>query len=257
MSNLFDLTGKCAVVVGGAGGIGQAIAAGLASSGAKVMIASRKEESLQRAQREIKEQTGADVLYQTCDADIEPEIVALRDGAVKEMGKVDILVCSQGFNRKHSLVDFNMDDWDAMFQTNVRGVMLCTKIFGKMMKENGYGKITIISSVRALIATYPMTGNAGYCATKGAVNMLIRQAASELAPEVTVNGIGPTVTLTPMMKNIVPKEAVEKSIPADHPMARMAQPEDCVGAAIYFSSSASSYCTGQILYPDGGLTMKG
>jgi gluconate 5-dehydrogenase len=257
MKDMFRLDGKKAVVVGGAGGIGQQIARGLAEFGAQVMISSRSEESLKRAQAEIKEACGADILYYAADASKEESIVALKDEAVKEMGKVDILVCSQGFNRKHPVTEFDMNDWDAMFATNVRGVFLCNKIFGKLMKENGYGKIVDVTSVRALIATFPGGGNAGYCATKGALNMIIRQCATELAPEVTVNGIGPTVTLTPMMEKIVPKEAVEGSIPADHPMGRMAKPEDCVGAAIYLCSEASAYCTGQIIYPDGGLTCKG
>ena len=100
-----------------------------------------------------------------------------------------------------------MDVWDEMFSVNVKGVMMCNKEFGKRMKANGYGKIIDITSVRACMATFPMKGNAGYCATKGALNMVIRQCAAEFGPEVTVNGIGPTVTMTPMMVNIVPEEA--------------------------------------------------
>ena len=124
-------------------------------------------------------------------------------------------------------------------------------------KEKGYGKIVDVTSVRDQIATFPGGGNAGYCATKGALTSIIKQCATELAPEVTVNGIGPTVTLTPMMESIVPKEAQEVSIPADHPLGRMAKPEDIVGAAVYLCSDASCYHTGQVLYPDGGLLCKG
>ena len=258
MKDLFRLDGKKAVIVGGAGGIGEAIAKGIAFYGADVIIASRNEESLKRAQSEIQaEAPSAKVLYKVTDAAKEADIEALKDYAVAEFGKVDILICSQGFNRKHPVVDFDMTDWDAMFETNVRGVFLCNKIFGKLMKENGYGKIIDITSVRDQIATFPGGGNAGYCATKGALTMIIKQCATELAPEVTVNGIGPTVTLTPMMEKIVPKEAVEGSIPADHPCGRMAKPEDCIGAAVYLASDASAYHTGQVLYPDGGLLCKG
>ena len=121
-----------------------------------------------------------------------------------------------------------MDVWDDMFNVNVKGVMMCNKHFGKRMKENGYGKIIDITSVRSKIATFPMKGNAGYCATKGALDMIIRQCASEFGPEVTVNGIGPTVTMTPMMESIVP-EAAKAGIAASVPMQRMQVPADCAG----------------------------
>lgn len=253
---MFRLEGKNAVVVGGAGGIGQAMAQGLAVFGAKVAIASRKEESLQRAVKEIKEACGKDVTYYICDAANEESVNALAENTEKDMGKVDILVCSQGFNKKFDAVDFPMDVWQDMFDVNVKGVMLCNKAFGKKMKENGYGKIIDVTSVRGKIATFPMKGNAGYCATKGALDMMIRQLAAELGPEVTVNGIGPNVTMTPMMESIVP-EAAKAGIAASVPMQRMAVPNDCVGSAIFLASEASSFVTGQIIYPDGGLTAIG
>ncbi|MCI6019146.1 MAG: SDR family oxidoreductase [Clostridiales bacterium] len=256
MGNKFSLDGKSAVVVGGAGGIGQAIAQGLAEAGAKVAIASRREESLQRAVKEIKEACGADVTYYICDATVEDDVNALAEKSFADMGKVDILVCSQGFNKKFEAVDFPMDVWDDMFNVNVKGVMMCNKAFGKRMKENGYGKIIDITSVRGCIATFPMKGNAGYCATKGALDMIIRQCAAEFGPEVTVNGIGPTVTMTPMMESIVP-EAAKAGIAASVPLQRMQVPEDCAGPAVFLASEASSFVTGQILYVDGGLTAIG
>jgi len=256
MKNMFCLDGKNAVVVGGAGGIGQAIAQGLAEFGAQVVIASRKEESLQRAVQEIKEASGKEVSYCTCDATDEDSINDLAKAAEGKIGKIDILVCSQGFNQKFDAVDFPMDVWSNMFDVNVKGVMMCNKVFGKKMKEAGYGKIVNITSVRGAIATFPMKGNAGYCATKGALDMMTRQLASELGPEVTVNGIGPTVTATPMMEKFLNDEA-KANIAGSVPMQRMATPEDCVGAAIFLASQASSYVTGQIIYPDGGLTAIG
>ncbi len=256
MSQLFCLEGKSAVVVGGAGGIGQAIAQGLAEAGAAVAIASRKEDSLKRAAAEIKEACGADIKYYICDATDEAAVEGLAEKSFADFGKVDILVCSQGFNKKFDAVDFPMDVWDDMFNVNVKGVMMCNKHFGKRMKEAGSGKIIDITSVRGCMATFPMKGNAGYCATKGALDMIIRQCAAEFGPEVTVNGIAPTVTMTPMMESIVP-EAAKAGIAASVPMQRMQVPQDCAGPAVFLASEASCFVTGQVLYVDGGLTAIG
>ncbi|MCI9123990.1 MAG: SDR family oxidoreductase [Eubacterium sp.] len=256
MSQLFCLEGKSAVVVGGAGGIGQAIAQGLAEAGAAVAIASRKEDSLKRAAAEIKEACGADIKYYICDATDEAAVERLAEKSFADFGKVDILVCSQGFNKKFDAVDFPMDVWDDMFNVNVKGVMMCNKHFGKRMKEAGSGKIIDITSVRGCMATFPMKGNAGYCATKGALDMIIRQCAAEFGPEVTVNGIAPTVTMTPMMESIVP-EAAKAGIAASVPLQRMQVPQDCAGPAVFLASEASCFVTGQVLYVDGGLTAIG
>jgi gluconate 5-dehydrogenase len=146
--DLFNLKGKNAVVVGGAGGIGQAIAQGIAEAGAKVAIASRSEDSLKRAQSEIKAACGCDVTYYTVDAVSEESVQALLESSVKDMGKIDILVCAQGFNKKFDAQDFPMDVFRQMMDVNVTGVMMCAKHFGKHMMDNKYGKIVILSSVR-------------------------------------------------------------------------------------------------------------
>ena len=134
--SLFDLTGKKAVVVGGAGGIGQAIAEGLAEAGAAVMISSRKEGALQRAQKEIKEKTGLDILYKAGDASVESDVMELLTAAVAEMGTVDILVNSQGFNKKFPATEFPEDVFTQMYEANVKSLMLTCKHFGKYMKEH-------------------------------------------------------------------------------------------------------------------------
>lgn len=260
MTNLFDLTGKKAVVVGGAGGIGQAIAEGLAETGAKVMISSRKEESLKRAVNEIKENCGSEILYHVADASVEKDVEGLVQAAVTEMGTVDILVNSQGFNKKFPGTEFPEEMWDAMFDANVKSIMLTCKHFGKYMKENNiHGKIINLSSVRGIRAVANGGGgNVGYCATKGAVEMLTKAYASDLRPNIQVNAIGPTITYTPMMVGLLPDSEEERNnIAAGMPAQRIGTPEDCKGPAIFLASAASDFITGSTIYPDGGLTAIG
>ena len=257
---LFNLTGKNAVVVGGAGGIGQAISQGIAMAGARVMITSRKEESLKRAQSEIKINSGIDVSYYAADACNEAEVEGLVNYAVKEMGKIDILICAQGFNKKYALPNLPTEIFSEMLNVNVTSMMLCCKHFGRHMMENGYGKIVLLSSVRGKVASM-VTGNVGYSTTKGAVDMLTRQCAAELGQYgITVNAIAPTITETPMMTELIEQrggDEYRKSLGDKLPMKRMATPEDCIGTAIFLSAPASDFMTGNILYPDGGLTAIG
>jgi NAD(P)-dependent dehydrogenase (short-subunit alcohol dehydrogenase family) len=266
VNKMFDLTGKTAVVIGGAGGLGQAIAQGLCQTGAKVMISSRKEESLKKAAAEIKEACGAEVFYAAADAIVESQVENLLAEAVKALGKVDILVNAQGFNKKMDALEFDMSAFSEMLTANVVSVMNTCKVFGKHMASNGYGKIVNLSSVRGKIAT-KTPGNAGYCTTKGAVDMLTKQLASEFGPfGITVNAIGPNITATPMMVSIFEKRAADAGVDVDTylkqqgagiPMRRMATPEDSVGAAVFLCCPASDFVTGNIIYPDGGLTAIG
>ncbi len=260
MTKLFDLTGKKAVVVGGAGGIGQAIAEGLAEAGAQVMISSRKIDSLKRAQSEIKERTGLDILYFAGDAAKESDVEALLDAAVKQMGSVDILCNSQGFNKKFPGTEFPEKEWNEMFDANVKSIMFTCKHFGKYMKDNDiHGKIINISSVRGVRAVgNGGMGNVGYCATKGAVEMITKAYASDLRPNIQVNAIGPTLTYTPMMVGMLPDdETARNNIAAAMPAQRIGYPDDCKGPAIFLASAASDFVTGSTIYPDGGLTAVG
>ncbi len=260
MTALFDLTGKKAVVVGGAGGIGQAIAEGLAEAGAQVMISSRKPESLERAQAEIKANCGADILAQAGDASVEADVEALLAAAIDQMGTVDILVNSQGFNKKFPGTEFPEDAWDAMFDANVKSLMFTCKHFGKYFKDNNiHGKIINVGSVRGIRAVgNGGMGNVGYCATKGAVEMLTKAYASDLGPNVQVNAIGPTITYTPMMVGLLPDdEAARNAIAKSMPAQRIGYPDDCKGPAIFLASAASDFVTGSTIYPDGGLNAIG
>lgn len=224
------------------------------------MISSRKEESLKRAVNEIKENCGSEILYHVADASVEKDVEGLVQAAVTEMGTVDILVNSQGFNKKFPGTEFPEEMWNAMFDANVKSIMLTCKYFGKYMKENNiHGKIINLSSVRGIRAVANGGGgNVGYCATKGAVEMLTKAYASDLRPNIQVNAIGPTITYTPMMVGLLPDSEEERNnIAAGMPAQRIGTPEDCKGPAIFLASAASDFVTGSTIYPDGGLTAIG
>lgn len=259
MTDLFDLSGKGAVVVGGAGDIGQAIAEGLSEAGAKVLIASRREDSLKRAQAELAA-NGQDVLYHVCDATDEDDVAALVDASLAALGEVDILVNAQGFNKKFPGTEFPLDVWNQLLDVNITSLMLTCKHFGKYWKDAGkHGKIINLSSVRGIRAVgNGGMGNVGYCSTKGGVEMLTKAFASDLGPDIQVNAIGPTITYTPMMVGLLPDdEAARNAIVKAMPAKRIGYPNDCKGPAIFLASAASDLVTGSTIYPDGGLTAVG
>ena len=266
MANFFDLTGKNAIIFGGAGGLGQIIAREYANAGANVAIASRSEEKLQAACETLKAETGKDFRYYVCDATDEARVAEVAKQANEEMGPVTILVNSQGMNKKMPVLDFDVDTFDNIMNANVTSVLITAKHFGKYMKEAHYGKIIIVTSVRGKIATRG-AGNAAYCASKGGVDMLTKVLAAEFGPYgVTVNGFGPNIMKTPMMTKVFEMRANEAGITVEEyldqqaanlPLRRMSDPEDCVGCALFLAAPASDFLTGNILYPDGGLTAVG
>ena len=256
MKNLFSLQGKSAVVIGGGGGIGRAIAKGLAFYGAEVLIAGRAVESLTVAAEEIYRETGRSVHIHPVNVEDENSVNTLVTDAEQTLGGVDILVNSQGVNIKKSAFDMTVADWDKTFAVNTRGVMLCSLGFAKKMCERGFGRIIIVSSVREYGAA-PGNGLAlSYSSSKGAVRMFSRQLAAELADKgVTVNTICPAATKTAAgqtTEKLLP--GIEQRLIAKIPLGRMAAPEDMIGAAVYLASEAGAFVTGTDLFVDGGFS---
>jgi gluconate 5-dehydrogenase len=257
MEDLFRLDGKVAVVIGGAGGIGEIMASGLAGQGAKVVVASRNMQRLESVAQKIKSETKSETAAFQVDVTEKQSVAQLVKQVVSKFGTVDILVNSQGANLKRAAVDFPVDDWDLMFRINVKGTMLSCSEFGKVMIEKKKGKVINLSSVRGIRATL-WGGNEGYCATKGAVDMITRSLASEWAPyNINVNAIGPSLIYTELAAaTLQDPERLQKYL-ANVPLKRVGQPRDLVGACIFLASAASDFITGQILYLDGGLTAIG
>ena len=249
--DLFSLKGKNAVVVG-AGGMGRAIAAGLIRYGAEVALASLHEESLARAAADMMKETGAAVRTYLIDCTDEASVQGVVDATVADMGRIDVLVNALGYNVKGSAIEFPMDEWDRLFSINVKGVMMSCKHFGAQMVKQGGGKIINLSSVRGQRGA--LGGNSAYCASKGAVDMITRQLACELAPHhVFVNALGPIITVTPMTAERIKNDAARyERMLLNVPMARMADIEDLVGPSVFLASAASDFITGTVLYVDGG-----
>ncbi|NTV88831.1 MAG: SDR family oxidoreductase [Clostridiales bacterium] len=251
---IFNLKNKRAVVIGGAGGIGGEIAEGLAAVGANVAIASRSMEKLQKQAAKIKENTGVSVKCFAVDGSSEESVAKLYDDVMSELGGIDILVNSQGLNKKFSALEHPVTEWDEMFSANVRSIMLTCKYFGRYMKEQHYGRIINVSSIGA-IRSKQSDISVCYGSTKGAVNAYsVNLAAGWAEYGITVNCIGPIITETEMMKPIFENNPeLRAGTIARVPVGRLCQPEDCAGIALFLASDASSFVTGQIIYADGGL----
>lgn len=253
MKDLFRLDGKIAVVTGGAGGIGEALSLGLSEYGATVVVASRNQEALEKTARNIHSKTGRKTLAIPVDVTNEAGVAHLANTVASELGTIDILVNAMGLNIKRDALEYPIDDWDRIFEVNVKGTMICCKQIGRIMREKKQGKIINMSSVRGIRGF--AGGNAAYCATKGAVELITRSLALEWAPyNIHVNALGPSLVITPGTIHIQQNPDLALKYKASIPLGRLGMPEDVVGACIFLASAASDFITGQTIYIDGGLT---
>ena len=257
MTDMFRLEGKVAVVIGGAGGIGELIATGLAGQGAKVAIASRNIQKLEEVANKIQAESESEVVAFQVDVTDEQSMSQLVERVVSRFATVDVLVNSQGVNLKRPAAEFPVDDWDLMIGVKVKGTMLACRELGKVMIGKEKGKVINLSSVRGVRATL-WGGNEAYCATKGAVDMITRTLAAEWAPHnINVNAIAPSLIYTELAaRTLQDPERLQRYL-ANVPLKRVGQPKDVVGVCVFLASDASDFITGQILYVDGGLTAVG
>lgn len=253
MKDMFRLDGKIAIVTGGAGGIGEALAMGLGMHGATVVVSSRNQAAIERVAGQIGAASGNPTAAITCDVTDEGSVQSLVDQVKERYGKIDILVNAMGMNIKRDAFEFPMEDWDKLFSVNVKGTMVACKIIGKVMREQKSGAIVNLSSVRG-IRGYT-GGNTGYCATKGAVELITKALALEWAPHnIRVNALGPALVITPGTKHIAENPELAKKYASAVPLGRIGMPEDMAGAVNFLVSDAASFVTGQTIYVDGGLT---
>lgn len=252
MSNLFDLTGRVALVVGGHGGLGKAIALGMADAGADVIVASRNLQELKATAKEIESKRRKSLALSVDVVDA-GQVERMVEDILKVFPRIDILVNGAGLAIRKPADTFPIEEWQRVMDVNTRGTFLCCQAVGKSMIKQKSGKIINISSVRGRYGL--PAGYAAYCASKGAVDTLTRTLACEWAKHnVLVNAIAPTVVETELTKELLADVEYAKTMKARIPMGRWALTEDIVGPSIFFASDASNFITGQILYIDGGVT---
>jgi gluconate 5-dehydrogenase len=253
MNEIFRVDGKVALITGGAGGIGQALARRLSQYGAKVVIASRNQEALTKAAKEIETETGNAVRTHVVDVTDEASVAELVKDTVAQMGTIDILVNAMGLNIKRDAFEYPMEDWRRIIDVNVTGTMMVCKHVGQVFKSKKQGKIINLSSVRGIRGK--TGGNVGYSATKGAVEMITKCLALEWAPyNIHVNALGPALVITPGTIHIQNNPELAEKYRKDIPLGRLAIPDDIAGACVFLASPASDFMTGQTLFVDGGVT---
>ena len=249
---MFDLNGKVALVVGGHGGIGQAIALGMAEAGADVIVASRNIDSLQDTAKQIQAK-GKKSLAVAVDITEVKSIDTMVATILKTFPTVNILVNAAGLAIRKPAESFPAEDFRKVIDINTTGTFLVSQAIGRLMIKQKSGSIINVSSVRGqygLPADY-----AAYCASKGAVDTLTKTLACEWAKHnVRVNAIAPTIVETDLTKGALANPDYAKMMKGRIPMGKWAMPEDMIGASVFFASEASSFITGQILYIDGGVT---
>jgi len=251
--SLFSLEGKCALVTGGTGGLGSAIARAFLQSGADVAVCGGHPEKAQALADEAKS-LGRRFLSLRCDVTDPADVSRMLDRIADEFGTLHILVNSAGINRLIHAEDYDDDTFAQVLGLNLNALHTVTREVGKrFLIPQGYGRIVNLSSVKSLIGT---TENyIAYCASKGGVNMYTRQLACEWGKHhITCNAIAPTFVRTPINSFQLDDPVFYKKLTDRIPLGRIGQEQDIAAAALYLCSDAAAFVNGHILCVDGGLT---
>jgi NAD(P)-dependent dehydrogenase (short-subunit alcohol dehydrogenase family) len=250
---MFDLSGRCAVVVGGTAGIGKAISVALACAGADVVATSRSSESIDSTAEEI-ETIGRKTMRIVSDVCDRESLQRLHDEAIAAFGHIDILVNSAGITRRIPTLECCDEQWNSIMDVNLNGTLRACQIFGKTMIKAGYGRIVNIASLSTFVAFREV---AAYGASKAAVGALTKSLAVEWAEYgVTVNAIAPGIFPTELNRKLLDSGRGHELI-VRTPMARFGAVDEVAGSAVYFAAAESGFVTGQILAVDGGFLASG
>jgi NAD(P)-dependent dehydrogenase (short-subunit alcohol dehydrogenase family) len=247
---MFDLTGKVALVTGGSRGLGRAMAEAFAERGADLIVASRKEAACESAAREITMRFGVTAVPVACNVSSWNDCDALIDRAYAKFGRVDVLVNNAGMSPLYPSLDQVTEAlWDKVVAVNLKGPFRLSAVVGSRMAAGTGGSIINVSSVAA---RSPGPGELPYAAAKAGLNTLTQGFARAFGPAVRVNAIQAGPFLTDISK-AWDLEAFADRARTSIALGRAGEPHEVIGAALYFASAASSFCTGAILQLDGGV----
>ncbi|MEL6575943.1 MAG: SDR family oxidoreductase [Pseudomonadota bacterium] len=248
---LFDLTGRTALVTGSSGGIGYTLAQGLASAGARIVVNGRNTEKLGAAAASLRE-AGCDVTELPFDVTDVGVVRAAIDGFEADHGPIDILVNNAGMTHRAPLEDFPPEMFDRIMRTNVHSIFHVSQAVARHMIPRGRGKMINIASVQTALSR---PGIAPYCASKGAVANLTKGMATDWAPKgLNCNAIAPGYFETELTAALVADAEFTAWIGRRTPAGRWGKVEELIGAAIFLSADASGFVHGQTLFVDGGMT---
>jgi gluconate 5-dehydrogenase len=251
VEHLFGLDGRVALVTGSSGGIGRALAGGLAKAGAHVVVNGRDAARAEQAAADIRA-AGGKATAMACDVTDPASVRALVERIEAEVGPIDILVNNAGMTIRAMIEDFAEDDWRKVMSLNLDSVFFVGQAVGRKMLTRGRGRIINICSVMSELAR---PGTAPYAATKGAVKMLTKAMATEWGRKgINVNGIGPGYFATELTAPLVRDATFTAWLEGRTPLGRWGDVKELVGAAIFLASDAGSYVNGHILYVDGAMT---
>ncbi|MBW2029759.1 MAG: SDR family oxidoreductase [Deltaproteobacteria bacterium] len=248
---LFDLSGKVSIVTGGGSGLGYAMAEALAEAGSDLLVCSRKEANCREAAQSLG-RLGVDARGMKCDITDPSDIHELKDYALKEFGKIDVLINNSGATWGAPTEDYPIEGWKKVIDVNVTGTFLCSQIIGKVMIEKGGGKIVNVSSIFGGVGCKSEVMDAiAYNTSKGAMEAFTKDLAVKWAKHrIYVNAIAPAFVETKMTRVTMEKGA--EHILSHLPLGRFGVPGDLKGAVVFLSSAASDYMTGTVLFVDGG-----
>ncbi|KPL59892.1 SDR family NAD(P)-dependent oxidoreductase [Rossellomorea vietnamensis] len=250
----FSLKGKLAVVTGAGRGIGRAISIGLAESGSDVVLLSRTKDDLEETAGVI-EKLGRKAHIIPTDVTSREEINKVITYIENHGLSIDILINNAGMNIRSEALSVTDDEWQKIMDTNLKSAFMMSQEVGRHMKERRRGKIINIASVAGHVA---LRTGVVYASTKAAMIQMTKVLAMEWGKyNINVNSIGPWYFKTPLTKELLQDEEYVNDILAVTPLKRIGELEELVGPAVFLSSDASNYITGQTLYVDGGMTING
>ena len=252
--DLFSLKGKTAIVIGGAGGLGKAMATGLVDAGADVVISGRHQEALDAAAKDIQEKTGGSIVGIAGDISTKAGAQALVAKVASIFGHIDILLNSAGVNIRVPSLEYSEEDWDTVQNVQLKGVFLtCQAVANHMVEKGIHGKIINIGSINCQVVAAPNI--VSYIAAKGGIATMTKSLAVDWAQYgINVNCIAPGFFETELTKVLFQDPERKAKMLSHIPMNRFGTPMDLAGLAVFLASPASDYVNGQTIYVDGGWT---